>query len=93
MNYRAVSGIATPKNCAASPAFLICYLWRRRGKPRFPHLLFMEKAGQAPLSSFAIYGESGASPRPAFLLPSKENPMATRYARADYGVFIIPRKG
>ena len=33
---------------------------------RFPHLLFMEK---------------GASPRSAFMLPSKENPMATCYPR------------
>jgi hypothetical protein len=38
MNYRAanraVSRIATPKNCAASPAFYICYQMRMRGKLR-----------------------------------------------------------
>jgi hypothetical protein len=57
----AVSRIATPKKFAsspafynnlheesgASPAFYICYQWRKRGKPRFSHLLSMEKAGQA----------------------------------------------
>jgi hypothetical protein len=51
MNYRAacraVSGIATPKNCAACPAFYICYKRRIRGKPRFLHLPSNEKAGQA----------------------------------------------
>jgi hypothetical protein len=51
MNYRAasraVSGIATPKNYAASPAFYICNKRRMRGKPRFLLLLQMKKAGQA----------------------------------------------
>jgi hypothetical protein len=32
---RAVSGITTPKNYAACPAFYICYKRRMRGKPRF----------------------------------------------------------
>jgi len=59
-----------------------------RGKPRFPHQVIMEKAGQAPAP--------GGKPPPrigsAFMLPSKENPMATCYARVDCGVYIIPRE-
>jgi hypothetical protein len=51
MNYRAasraVARIATPKNYAACPAFYVCYQMRMRGKPRFLHLLSIEKAGQA----------------------------------------------
>jgi hypothetical protein len=34
---RAVSGIATSKNNAASPAFYICYPLKKRGKPRGIH--------------------------------------------------------
>jgi hypothetical protein len=43
MNYlaacRAVSGVVTPKNYAASPASHICYQSRKRGKLRGIHIL------------------------------------------------------
>jgi hypothetical protein len=38
MNYREVSRFATPKGYAESPAFLICSLWRKQGKPRGIHI-------------------------------------------------------
>jgi hypothetical protein len=57
MNYRAasraVSGIATPKNYAASPAFYICYKRRMRGKLRgiyIPSPAFRPRASESGIN-------------------------------------------
>ena len=51
-----------------------------RSKSRFPHWLSMEEAGQAPAPGGKPPPRTGS----AFMLPSRENPMATCYPRCAY---------